>query len=98
MVAAMNARHQRSEFATGRLVSADHDLMAGPALGLGPALGTARTIGRIQSLRDHPFELELAGRPQHGIPAALEMLDVADLVRALPATSFQEFLEPRLAF
>ncbi|MHC2538448.1 hypothetical protein ACVJMY_008017 [Bradyrhizobium diazoefficiens] len=74
---------------------ADHDLMAGPAFGLGPALRPSRPVRRVQLLRHHAFKLELAGRLQHGVAAALEMLDIADLVR-FPLLCLQQLLEPRL--
>ena len=96
MIAAIDAGHQRAEFAVGGLPAAEHDLMSRAALCLGPALGAAGAIGRIELLGDDAFEREFAGRFQHGIAAALKMLDVADLlVLAFPRV--QQFLQPPLA-
>ena len=84
MIAAIDAGHQRAEFAVGGLPAAEHDLVPGAAFGLGPALRAAGAIGRIELLGDDAFQRQLAGRFQHGIAAALEMLDIADQLLPCP--------------
>ena len=49
MIAAIDAGHQRAEFAVGGLPAAEHDLLSGAAFGLGPALGAAGAIGRSRA-------------------------------------------------
>ena len=97
MVAAMDARHQRAEFPVGGLPAADHDLMPGPALGLGPAFRAAGAIGRVELLGDDAFERQFAGRLQDGIAAGLEMLDIADQLVACPCAASSSCLQARLA-
>src|SRR5438445_8027351 len=67
MIAAMDAGHQRTEFAVGGLPAAKDDLMPGAAFGLGPALGPAGLIGPTELLRDDALQRQLAGRAQHGV-------------------------------
>ena len=96
MTAAIDAGHQRTEFAVGGLPAAEHDLLPGADLGLGPALGASGAIGRIQLLGDDAFQLQFACRFQHGIAAFFEMLDVADqLFFAIPP--LQQLLQAFLA-
>src|SRR6266581_197029 len=96
MIAAIDASHQRAEFPRRGLPATDHDLMTGPAFCLGPALSPPRAVGRVELLRHDAFEFELAGRLQHCVASADEMLDIADLAR-LPLARFQKLLELRLA-
>ena len=85
MIVAIDAGHQRAEFALGGFPAAEHDLLAGANLGLGPGRRAAGMIGRIELLRDDAFERQLARRLQHLLAIALEMLDIADLFRPCPS-------------
>ena len=84
MLAAIDAGHQRAEFAVGGLPAAQHDFVPGAAFGLGPVLGAAGAIGRAELLGDDAFQRQLAGRLQHGIAAAFEMFDIADQLCPCP--------------
>src|SRR5271169_3373312 len=50
MIAAVNAGHQRAEFAVGGLPSTEHNLLAGAAFGFGPAFRTTGAIKRAKLL------------------------------------------------
>ena len=77
VVAAIDADQQGAEFAVGRRIGADDDLMAGAAFRFRPGLGAAGDVGRIGALRDNAFERQPAGRAQNRLAAGLEMLDEA---------------------
>src|SRR5205807_708730 len=55
----------------------------------------AGAVGRALALGYDALQVELAGAPQHRLPAAGEMLNVADRTR--PAPSAEQGLESRLA-
>ena len=97
MIAAIDARHQRTEFAVGGFPPAQHDLVSGAALGLGPVLGPARAIGRAELLRDDAFQRQLAGRLQNCVAAGFEMLDIADQAGFALGPRFQQFFQLRLS-
>ena len=59
--------------------AADHDFMAGAALGLGPGLRAARTVGRAEAFGDDAFEMHAAGGLQHGIARPRKMVDIANV-------------------
>src|SRR3954465_13591455 len=86
MPAAIDAPHQRTEFAVGGLPAAEHDLLPAADLGLGPAFRASRAIGRASSLGDDAFQLQFPGRFHNGIAAFFEMISVTDqLFLSVPA-------------
>src|SRR4051794_34100958 len=54
-------------------------------------------IGRAELLGDDAFQRELAGRPQNGIAARFEMLDIADQFAFALDPSLQQFFQLRLS-
>ncbi len=97
MIAAIDARHQRAEFAVGGFPPSEHDLMSGPAFGLGPTLASTRLIGRAELLRDDAFQRQLASRLQDGFAPGFKMLDIADQFAFALGPRFQQFLQLRLS-
>jgi len=79
MIAAMDARHQRAEFAGIALPAAEYHLMPGAAFRFDPVHGAFRAIRRIEPLGDDAFQRHPARRAQHRIAAGLEMFDVTDI-------------------
>ena len=98
MAVAIDACHQRTEFAASGFPPPQHDFMSGPALGLGPVLRTPGAIGRIELLRDDALKRQLAGRLQDGVTATLEMFDITDLPGLGLRSSFQQFLQALFTF
>src|SRR3984885_4349053 len=56
-IVAIEAGHQRAEFAVGGLPAAEHDFLSGARFDLGPAFGTPGAIGRAEFLGNDAFEL-----------------------------------------
>ena len=95
MIAAIDAGHQRAEFAVGGLPAPQHDLLSGTGFCLGPALRAARTIGRAELLGNDPLKRQFRRRLQDRVPVSLEMLDIADRFGFGPRV--QHFLQSRFA-
>src|SRR5690606_20394861 len=56
MIAAMNARHQRTEFSRIALPAAKHHLMASATFRFAPVHGARRAIRRIEALGDDALQ------------------------------------------
>ena len=65
MLAVVHADQQRAQLPGLARPAADHDFVAGAALRLGPVADAARTVRRIEALRDDAFEVHAARRFQH---------------------------------
>jgi hypothetical protein len=97
MIAAIDARHQRAEFAVGGFPSSQHDFMPGPAFRLGPILGAAGAIGCAEFLGDDTLQPQLARRLQNVIAVVLEMSDIVDQFRFAPGPRVEQLLQFRFA-
>ena len=80
MIVAVDAGHQRTEFAGRGLPAAEHDFMAGAALDLDPAIGAAGLIRGTQLFGNNALQRQLRSRLQNGLAVGFEMLDIADQI------------------
>ena len=92
MVATIDARHQRTEFAIGGLPAPKHYLLTVADFGLGPVLGPAGLIGRAELFRYDPFQRHLAGGLPDRLAPGLDMSEVADQAFLAAAAAFQHVL------
>ncbi len=91
----LHAGDQRAQGVRPVAGPAGHDhLLAAAALGLGPAVRAAGGVGCVQPLGDHAFQVQAAGRLQHRVAPAVEVLHIAD---ARGGRGVQHRLQPFLA-